>query len=105
MDDNTLPEPPPVKISPLFDNKKTQSYDFSITFIDVASERNIKRYLTELLANAIKTAVREKYYEIQSVVDEVILSEEIRDLMKQIISDEIKKITEQSIKDMFGKEK
>lgn len=60
------------------------------------------RYLKDLIIQAIKTAVREKYSSIQSIVDEVILSDDTRKLIGDTIRAEIAEQTKRSIKEMFG---
>ena len=60
------------------------------------------RYLKELIIQALKTAVREKYSAIQSIVDEIIHSDDTRRLIEDTIRAEIAEQTKKSIKDMFG---
>ena len=93
---------PEIKVQTSFDNV-TQLYKINVAFIDLVSSHRVKQYLGELLDKVTKTALMERYSEIQKIVDEVIFSPETRQLVEKSIKDEIEKITQQTIKEMFGK--
>jgi len=93
---------PEIKVQTSIDNR-SQLYKIDVAIIDLVSSTKVKIYLGELLDKVIKTALMERYSEIQKIVDEVIFSPETRQLVEKSIKDEIEKITQQTIKEMFGK--
>lgn len=84
-------------------NNRDQLYQLNITLRDLVEHKNIKHYLAELLNQVIKTALMEKYGEVQKILGDVINSPETRLLAEEIIRVKINQMAENAIKEMFGK--
>lgn len=82
-------------------DKSTQLYRIDITLRDLLNHSRIRGYLAEMITRVVKTALMEKYGEIQQIVDEVLLSEKTKELVKSAIRIEIEKATAQAVKEMF----
>lgn len=97
------PDEPVLKIDTNL-NKRDQTFNITVTMrsIDSLTEKQASVYLKGLIANALKSAVMEKYGSIQSLVDEVVYSSYTRSELEKIIREEFVKKAAEHVKDMFG---
>ena len=86
----------------LFDNVARVEINM-LRFVEL-NDVQIKRMFAELITKAAKTAIMEKYVDIQKIIDEIIFSPEIRKEIEKIIIERVHGEIDQHIKDMFGKE-
>lgn len=82
-------------------SKQHQTYHIDVALYNLVSHRKVSEYLAAMLTRVIKTAMMEKYGEIQKIVDEVMLSPETRELVKSAIKNEVERMTAQAVKEMF----
>lgn len=85
-------------------NRHEDRFTISMTMKSLHDQtaKQADRYLKELIAQGLKTAVMQHYPQIQVIVDELIHSHEMRLEFERIIKEEFAKKVKQSIEDMFG---
>lgn len=97
------PNNPDLTIDTRF-NKMDRTFNISVAIhsLDTLTAKQADTYLKGLIAQALKTAVMEKFGSIQSIVDEVIHSDSMRTEFEAILKEEFRKRAAEHVKDMFG---
>lgn len=92
-----------VTINTSFDRKE-RLFNISVAMhsLDMLTAKQADTHLKGLIAQALKTAVMEKFGSIQNIVDEVIHSPEMRLEFENILKEEFRKRAAEHVKDMFG---
>lgn len=97
------PNNPNLTIDTSFD-KQDRTFNISVAIhsLDTLTAKQADTYLKELIAQALKTAVMERYGAIQRLVDEFIHSGDVEEKIQSILLEEFRKRAAEHVKSMFG---
>jgi len=73
-----------------------------LDIISIGREKDIRRYIIELISNAIKTSVNLQLHKIHSMVDEHIATTETKKFIEDTIREQINKSVSGAMKSMMG---
>lgn len=84
---------------------RTNSYMIEMTVDSILSSPSLKAHIEHMIAQAVRTAVMEQYSEIQTVVFDLVRSQDIKDYVFGKIRNEVDKAIKENVGEMFGKVK